>query len=669
MADLAKLLVRLEGENIKLVKSLDQATRKIDRFEKNANKTVGRFRDSFKNAFAAIATYASVRTFSRFIKHSVDLADAANKAAQRLGIASSALQEYGLAAQFSGSSSEELQNGLRFLNRQISDAAAGVAKATDIFKTLNVAFTDTSGRVRKVDNVLKDIADRFSQAADDANKTNIAVQLFGRTGANLIPLLNAGAQGIDQMRQKARDLGLVMSDEAARAAEQFNDNLTVVRAQVRGLGNQITTGLLPTLNDLTGLMIDLGSNSSSAGQIIGQAFGGVLKGIAVIVLKVRAEITSLGNAIGGLAAAAALAAQGEFSRAKDIFAEMAADEAKLVKETEDQINNLFSGGFRKAGQDAASLAGVIKGSLGPIKEETAAAASSAKALEKQIASTIAALELQAATSGMSADAAKRYELQLKGASDAQLKHVESLQNQIAADKELQDSLDREAEAISKARDKWADLQVQLREVDSVALKYINDIEDLKTAHDLGVISTEQLNASLEKLGEQYVKATEKNKGWREQFEKSVERVGSGMQGALEDFFFAPAEKGFDGLFESFSNLLRRMAAEIAAQAVMQQLFKGLNNLGGGFAEIGGLLSGVTARAIGGPVTAGAPVLVGEKGPELFFPASSGSIATARQTEGMLGGGGVNVIVNTPNADSFRESRRQVASAIKRGLLG
>jgi hypothetical protein len=71
---------------------------------------------------------------------------------------------------------------------------------------------------------------------DGANKTAIAVELFGRSGANLIPLLNGGARALSDATDEATRFGLIVSTEAGRAAEQLNDNLTRLGAVVRGAG-------------------------------------------------------------------------------------------------------------------------------------------------------------------------------------------------------------------------------------------------------------------------------------------------------------------------------------------------------------------------------------------------------------------------------------------------
>lgn len=94
------------------------------------------------------------------------------------------------------------------------------------------------------------------------------------------------------------------------------------------------------------------------------------------------------------------------------------------------------------------------------------------------------------------------------------------------------------------------------------------------------------------------------------------------------------------------------------------LFGGAGGGSAGWSDLAGL---IPARANGGPVAGGQPYLVGERGPELVVPSTSGQVLNARETSGLGGGAHVTVNVSTPDADSFRRSRRQVANAVKRGV--
>jgi hypothetical protein len=135
----------------------------------------------------------------------------------------------------------------------------------------------------------------------------------------------------------------------------------------------------------------------------------------------------------------------------------------------------------------------------------------------------------------------------------------------------------------------------------------------------------------------------------------ADQAARNMQDAFADFLFDPFENGIKGMLKGFVDILRRMVAEAAAAKVFEALGFGQGGGSGGLLGklFGGLLGGgggskvlfPMPRALGGPVTAGAPYLVGERGPELFVPGVSGGIVPNNRM-----GGGV-VIAPTYNIDA------------------
>jgi uncharacterized phage infection (PIP) family protein YhgE len=143
---------------------------------------------------------------------------------------------------------------------------------------MGVETTTAAGGLRSVDDVLADLANEFSGMEDGAEKTARAMELFGRSGATLIPLLNQGADGIAAMREEAHELGLVISDETARAAEALNDDLTRLRGIATGLAREIATELIPRMRVMVGRFEDLLRGSDDLTESIGRLAGDALDG-------------------------------------------------------------------------------------------------------------------------------------------------------------------------------------------------------------------------------------------------------------------------------------------------------------------------------------------------------------------------------------------------------
>jgi hypothetical protein len=107
------------------------------------------------------------------------------------------------------------------------------------------------GQIRPTEQVLLDLADKFSVMPDGADKAALAVKLFGKEGLAIIPFLNQGREGITALMEEAQRLGLVMSEDVARASEAFNDNLTRLSAIFEGVQRQIGAAVVPVLADFT----------------------------------------------------------------------------------------------------------------------------------------------------------------------------------------------------------------------------------------------------------------------------------------------------------------------------------------------------------------------------------------------------------------------------------
>ena len=112
---------------------------------------------------------------------------------------------------------------------------------------LGIKTKDVNGGLLSNKEVLYSVADAFAKMENGAQKTKLAVEIFSKTGADMIPLLNGGAEGFRQMDEMAQKLGLTMSDETAKSAEAFNDNLDLLSMGSQGVARGIAAELLPTL--------------------------------------------------------------------------------------------------------------------------------------------------------------------------------------------------------------------------------------------------------------------------------------------------------------------------------------------------------------------------------------------------------------------------------------
>jgi phage-related tail protein len=202
-------------------------------------------------ATVAVAATAAGAALSVAVKGAIDHADELSKTAQSVGVTTEALSRLEWAAQLSDVSLQELSAGLQRLTRNLSEVAQGRSpQAATAFRALGISVTDAAGNLRSSDAVLADVAEQFARLEDGSEKTALAIALFGRAGANLIPLLNSGRTGLAEMAAEADRLGITIGTNTGKAAEQFNDSLTRLQAVFDGIVNKVMAAVLPALNRL-----------------------------------------------------------------------------------------------------------------------------------------------------------------------------------------------------------------------------------------------------------------------------------------------------------------------------------------------------------------------------------------------------------------------------------
>lgn len=184
------------------------------------------------------------------LKKAADYGDALAKTSQKTGVAVETLSGLKLAADLSGTSMEGLAAALAKMSRTMDDARSGSVESQETFKRLGVTVTDSAGNLKPMDNMLGEVADKFKAMPDGVEKSALAMDIFGRAGVQMIPLLNQGAAGLKEQRAEAERLGLVMKGDAARASEAFNDNITRLRASFMGIAITISQALMPVVDGI-----------------------------------------------------------------------------------------------------------------------------------------------------------------------------------------------------------------------------------------------------------------------------------------------------------------------------------------------------------------------------------------------------------------------------------
>ena len=322
-----------------LISAVDQTKTAFDSIKRG----LGGLTDTAKSVNGVLANLGvavSVAGLTAMVKSAIDTGDALDEMSQRVGVSVETLSVWKPAAEQSGVSGESFEKGLRKLSTTMLEAATGSEDAARGFSAVGVEFKNQDGTLRATDQVLLDLAERFKAMPDGAEKTALAVQLFGKSGAELIPFLNQGRDGINELAAEMQALGVQMSSETAAQAGNFNDALDKLKLATTSIGNQIIASLLPALNDMAGGMVESAKQGGTL-RVILDGVVLVLKTLALGAATVGKAFVALGEAIGAGVAAAVEALKGNTDGAKAIIADLKGNLIKRLDELASFRDSLF----------------------------------------------------------------------------------------------------------------------------------------------------------------------------------------------------------------------------------------------------------------------------------------------------------------------------------------
>lgn len=237
---------------------------------------------------SAILGVGAAAGFGLMVKSSLDAADALYKTSQKVGVSVENLSALKFSAGEAGVEFDALGSSLVKFNKGIDEAnATGLGTAADAFSDLGIKLKNAKGELKGTNELFSDVADRFGRMADGATKTALATDLFGKAGAELIPLLNSGKKGLADSADEAKRLGQVLGTDASKAAEEFNDNLSRLQKSITGIANVAAQEAAPALAEMTGVFADPEVQKNIA------SFGAGLIGIATAAIKKFSELTGV----------------------------------------------------------------------------------------------------------------------------------------------------------------------------------------------------------------------------------------------------------------------------------------------------------------------------------------------------------------------------------------
>jgi hypothetical protein len=656
--DIQAKVANIEADIKRLAQQTEAAGKRAEEAFSGASDHLESFRNMAAGAMAAFAGSA----VTNWVKGAIDGADALNDLAQQTGVAVKRLSEYRYAAQQSGTSMETLGVGFKALAKNIIDNDGAL-------KQMGIATRDASGNLRGVDQVLDDVAGKFSGYQDGAAKSALAMELFGKAGQEMVPFLNNGKEGLAELSAEAEKLGIVMDERLAASAAAFNDTIDKLRAASEGAGGRLAGQLLPALNAVAESMLGTDTQTGSL-QSAMDALAATIKTLVSGGYLVSNVFDQVGSTLGAAAAGISLALEGDFEGAKRALSENFDDIGTRAQATADKLAKVWgdipasvasaadkaaasagkSGApiIAKARQDAGAVKDVyaelmhsLNKRLGEAEQLNELEKLNIELQEKKYAKLTPLERSSAQAKAMDIDVQKRLRVEgeatlkmLATAGDAQSKSLQAL------DDELKKAA-RDVAVYGKTRAEVAELDLQLIDAEIAAERELNaeigvgSSEQLRHLERQRVKRAEILEASrkLEQMDAGKVaaeKAADAAAEAAKQWEKVIDRVNQAFHDG-----FVESLKDADSNFDAFADGLKTSLKAALADGLYQITAAPL------VANIVGVFSG--GASAGGTTADGQPAALSNgfgmlSGAQSLWGGVNGGIANAANSFAMSGFG-------------------------------
>jgi hypothetical protein len=679
------------------IEGLSKGERSTKKFAADVQKNLA----SAGKAFTGLVAGATAAT-AALLKSSIDAAAGIDDIAQASGASVESLSALKYAAGLEGVAFESLTASVAKFSRTINDARDEGSAAATTFKGLGISIRDSEGNLRATDDLLLDVADRFAGLQDGATKAAYAQQLFGRSGADLIPFLNRGRDGIAELTDEAERFGLIIGADTAARADEFNDNLYRFQSIIRGTGVQLAEALLPQLVEFTDLVKDPATQQAIQSIVVGiadiattavkgttsiaefavgirdmvksaaESLSAQFNGVALDDLqRIPGHIVTLQNALENLRATNA----GDDETIKaNIAARIEAVEAELA--TYEEAYKRLANARENAGVNDSELTEIRAPNLIPQAVIDPEANERAAALQELVKERLEDYQKEVALVGEVTELQKlRYEIEsgaLQGITEDSALKLETLAREIDAN-----------EALAKANEQREEKQKEQLKLAQEAQKAFDDrvaglereialYGDLTRAEefqyevtagnlqDLTAQQREQLGGLyarldvLDKIAEEEKKAAEIAKEQQERIAEFGKQAARAVQGHFADVL--------SGVESSFSDTISRISAEWASSQLLTSLAGALGNSSNPLLQkVGGIFAG--AFADGGMIPAGQFGLTGENGPELVT--GPAYVHSAKETAAMMGNGrSLSINLSLPGISNANEATRATSTILR-----
>ena len=247
MANLGDMVVSIVGDMTGFSDSLTATQKKMAAFGINAAAIGVAVTKAAKMAADAVVSYT---------KYGSAIFDAS----QKTGLSTDAIQEWKFIAEQTGGTLENITGAVAMMTR-------GLATNAETFRQLGIETRNADGSFRSTTEIFNDTIATLSAMTDETERDQLAFKLLGRSAQTLIPILNAGADGISAMRTEARNLGLVLDKGLISNADTLGDSLDALKAASEAYKNTLVNNVAPGLTTVVNGLKDFIQASNDAANV------------------------------------------------------------------------------------------------------------------------------------------------------------------------------------------------------------------------------------------------------------------------------------------------------------------------------------------------------------------------------------------------------------------
>lgn len=279
------------------------------------NKALG----GTRNLLGGLGIVLGVSMFKRFLGGAIEAADQINKLGAKVGATTENLSALQLVARTADADLNQVGAALIRMNKNLGDAMAGVPKAVGFLEDLGLSLKNFKGKDSV--EIFAMISTALMGLEDQLIRDRIAIGLFGRSGAQLKPVMKALAdEGLGAVIERARELGVLLDHDLAAASEQIKDDVEILKMQSEAMGIHFMSGFGPEMSRVLQVLSgDLGSTGDAweeFGAGVGRVTTFVVGHLSALVDIVTAFVAAIAVTLVSLGKTMTLAAHFDFDGAR-----------------------------------------------------------------------------------------------------------------------------------------------------------------------------------------------------------------------------------------------------------------------------------------------------------------------------------------------------------------